>query len=90
MVNIRYHHCAYASRASMAQRDNRSEEARRLFFGFLVIYEKTGQNRDRQTGQNRNFFKTGQNRNFLKKIYDTPDGHLKHKLMTRDQVLSYS
>ena len=24
MVNIRYHHCAYASRASMAQRDNRS------------------------------------------------------------------
>ena len=25
MVNIRYHHCAYASRASMAQRDNRSD-----------------------------------------------------------------
>ena len=54
MVNIRYHHCAYASRASMAQRDNRSEEVRRLFFGFLVIYEKTGQNRDSlKTGQNR-------------------------------------
>ena len=25
MVNIRYHHCAYASKASMAQRDNRSD-----------------------------------------------------------------
>ena len=63
MVNIRYHHCAYASRASMAQRDNRSEEVRRLFFGFLVIYEKTGQNRDSlKTGQNRDYLSTGQNR----------------------------
>ena len=59
----------------MAQRDNRSEEVRRLFFGFLVIYEKTGQNRDSlKTGQNRDRLstgqnrelKTGQNRNFFK------------------------
>ena len=47
----------------MAQRDNRSEEVRRLFFGFLVIYEKTGQNRDSlKTGQNRDYLSTGQNR----------------------------
>ena len=35
MVNIRYHHCAYASTASMAQRDNRSDALFLCYFDYL-------------------------------------------------------
>ena len=39
MVNIiRYHQCAYASRASMAQRDNRSEMDQRQSRQFRIIF----------------------------------------------------